>query len=249
MKTFDVKVTREGKWWMVEVPELDGLTQARRLAEVGRMATEWIALTLDVPLSEVEVKITEVDVAGLDVQAAGELVAQLREDVRQLEALISGITAATAKKLVGEGVPTRDVAEVLGLSHQRISQIVGRGDLQGHIGWNDDVFVSLRTFQANIERTLAPIRQQQEAIDAVLEPFRRQQEIMNAALEPIRRQQEAMAAALAPMRRHQDAINRALAPYKAQQALIAAALVSSQSAKTHSKRRKTPAANTKSETS
>ena len=249
MKTFDVNVTREGKWWMVEVPELDGLTQARRLAEVGQMASEWIALTLELPLSEVEVNITEVDVAGLDVHAAGELVAQLREDVRQLEALISGITAATAKKLVGEGVPTRDVAEVLGLSHQRISQIVGTGEQRVSIGWNADVLVSLKTFQANIERTLAPIRQQQEAIDAVLEPLRRQQEVMNAALEPIRRQQEAMAAALAPMRRHQDAINKALAPYQAQQRLIAAALERSQPATSRGRRGKTRAASTKSQKS
>src|SRR5262245_61258741 len=102
MKTFDVKVTREGKWWMVEIPELDGLTQARRLSEVSQMAAEWIALTADLSLSDVEVNIVEVDVAGLDIQAAGDLVAQLRDDVRQLEALIAGITAATAEKLVND---------------------------------------------------------------------------------------------------------------------------------------------------
>lgn len=234
MKTFDVKVTREGKWWMVEIPELDGLTQARRLAEVGQMAREWIALTLDLPFSQVDANIVEVDVEGLDVQAAGDLVAQLREDVRQLEALISGVTAATAEKLVGEGVPVRDVAEVLGLSHQRISQIVAPKP-RTDIGWNADVLASLTTFQANLERTMAPMRQQHEAINAVLEPMRRQQEAMAAALAPMRRQQEAMAAALAPMRRHQSAIDKALAPYRTRQQAIAAAMDALDPAKTRVK--------------
>src|SRR5665647_2131575 len=34
MKTYDITVTREGKWWMVAVPAIDGLTQARRLSEI-----------------------------------------------------------------------------------------------------------------------------------------------------------------------------------------------------------------------
>lgn len=249
MKTFDVTVTREGKWWMVEVPELDGLTQARRLSEAGQMATEWIALSLDLPLSEVEVNIIEVDVAGLDAQAAGELVIRLREDVRQIEALISGVTSATAKRLVGEGVPTRDVAEILGLSHQRISQIVGTGESHARVGWDGDVFVTLKTFQSNIERMLAPMRQQQEAVDAALEPWRRQQVALNAALEPMRRQQEAMSAALAPMRRQQDAIKKALAPYQSEQTRIAAVLDPTQPAKSHGKRRSTQARKTQSDSS
>lgn len=124
MKTFDVNVTREGRWRMVSIPELDGLTQARRLSEVGQMAREWIALTTDAPLSEIEVRVSGVDVAGLDVKATGDLVAQLRDDVRQLEEIIADLTAGTARLRTSEGVPTRDVAEVLGVSHQRVSQFV-----------------------------------------------------------------------------------------------------------------------------
>ncbi|HWD82904.1 MAG TPA: hypothetical protein VG497_28580 [Kribbella sp.] len=60
MKTYEVTVRREGRWWMVAVPELDGLTQARRLDEVEQVAREYIAVSTDVPLSKVAVEVTGV---------------------------------------------------------------------------------------------------------------------------------------------------------------------------------------------
>jgi hypothetical protein len=47
-KTFAVNVTRDGKWWMVAIPEIDGLTQARNRREVDLMARDYIALALEV---------------------------------------------------------------------------------------------------------------------------------------------------------------------------------------------------------
>lgn len=55
---FDVEVIRDGDWWMIAIPELDGyvtadgnvnvggLTQARSRDEVETMAREYISLTL-----------------------------------------------------------------------------------------------------------------------------------------------------------------------------------------------------------
>ena len=57
MATYAVSVTREGRWWMVRVPEIDQVTQARRLSEVTRAARELIAVTLDVPMSTVGVRV------------------------------------------------------------------------------------------------------------------------------------------------------------------------------------------------
>ncbi len=45
---YDVNVTRDGRWWMVEVPAIDGLTQARRISEVEEMARSLIAIELDI---------------------------------------------------------------------------------------------------------------------------------------------------------------------------------------------------------
>ena len=46
--TYEAHVSRDGKWWMISIPKLGALTQARHLSEVERMARSLIAITLDV---------------------------------------------------------------------------------------------------------------------------------------------------------------------------------------------------------
>jgi hypothetical protein len=45
MSSFDIDVTRDGGWWMVHIPALGGLTQARFPGEVELTAREYIAVT------------------------------------------------------------------------------------------------------------------------------------------------------------------------------------------------------------
>jgi hypothetical protein len=45
MSSFDIDVTRDGGWWMVHIPALRGLTQARFPGEVELTAREYIAVT------------------------------------------------------------------------------------------------------------------------------------------------------------------------------------------------------------
>ena len=64
--TYKAEVTRaqkkgEGHWWMISVPEIDGVTQARKLEEVEVMARDLIAITLDVELDEVAVEISGIE--------------------------------------------------------------------------------------------------------------------------------------------------------------------------------------------
>jgi hypothetical protein len=57
-KTYAVTVTREGRWWMLAVPDIDGLTQVRRIEDAELMSRELIAVTLDIPLEDVAVTVT-----------------------------------------------------------------------------------------------------------------------------------------------------------------------------------------------
>lgn len=57
MNTYRVNVTRDGRWYMLSIPEIDGLTQARWRWEIKRMARSCIAVTLDVPMREVAVDV------------------------------------------------------------------------------------------------------------------------------------------------------------------------------------------------
>ncbi|WP_225997034.1 type II toxin-antitoxin system HicB family antitoxin [Myceligenerans pegani] len=122
--TYQATVTREDGWWMVHVPEIDGLTQARRLADVEQMARELIAVTRDVPVEDVAVNVSIDAVAGIKVRDVLEDVAAERAEAKRLDADASAKTAALARKLVGKGIAQRDVGKILGVSHQRVNQLV-----------------------------------------------------------------------------------------------------------------------------
>ena len=51
MHEYDVRVTRDGRWW--KVPEIDQITRARRISEIEEMARSLIAITTDTPLADV----------------------------------------------------------------------------------------------------------------------------------------------------------------------------------------------------
>lgn len=54
---YDIYVTRDRHWYMVHIPELDGLTQACSRGEVEPMAREYISLAADVPFERVSVRV------------------------------------------------------------------------------------------------------------------------------------------------------------------------------------------------
>jgi hypothetical protein len=54
--TYDIEVTRDGRWWMIHIPALDGLTQAEFPGEIEEMARDYIAVTTETPIENVEVR-------------------------------------------------------------------------------------------------------------------------------------------------------------------------------------------------
>lgn len=123
-REFKIEVSRDGRWWMVRVPEIDGLTQARRLAEVESMAREYIALDQSIPLDDVSVAIVSVRLPRQrDLVESAAAVKELRERATQLEREATLKAQAYAKWLTAESIPVRDIAELLGVSPQRVSQL------------------------------------------------------------------------------------------------------------------------------
>lgn len=125
MTNYTATVTREGKWWMVRVPEISGITQARRLSEAPRMARELVAATLDVPLGEADVVVTIDDVGPMTgIQERLTRIADARERAAELDRTAGKEIAELAKELSRADIPLRDVGAVLGVSHQRVHQLV-----------------------------------------------------------------------------------------------------------------------------
>ncbi|WP_308466674.1 hypothetical protein [Rathayibacter soli] len=123
--TYSAIVTRDGKWWMISIPELNGLTQARRLAEAELMAKEYVAVTLDLPIESISVALTVERVGAIeDIAKTLERIHSEREQASWLERDATAKAAELARGLAQQGVPLRDVGTLLGVSHQRAHQLV-----------------------------------------------------------------------------------------------------------------------------
>lgn len=121
MSTYTALVSRDGKFWHVEVPEIDRVTQARNISEVDDMARDLIAIMagvepdsfeLDVRIQlpdSVRAHLSEVERArGAETEARSHAAAELR---------------AAAAELKNAGLSVRELGAVLGISYQRASQL------------------------------------------------------------------------------------------------------------------------------
>jgi len=124
MTIYTAKVTREGKWWMIAIPELDGLTQARRLAEAEQMAREYIALRTDQSIDDVRVYVEVDSIEGIPIAGVLADVREERATAIDLERDASRKVASLAQALANSNIPVRDIGAVLGVSFQRAHQLI-----------------------------------------------------------------------------------------------------------------------------
>ncbi|MGH3832677.1 MAG: hypothetical protein ACRDRS_19935 [Pseudonocardiaceae bacterium] len=123
-RTYTVQVFRDGGFWILEVPELRAIGQARTLASAGGTARELVALWLDVPADQVQVAL---DYSRIDPEAI-ELAAEARSEQARAEEL-SRVAARrlrqAARRLVKtDGLSLRDTATVLGVTFGRVQQLL-----------------------------------------------------------------------------------------------------------------------------
>lgn len=150
LRTFEVKVHRDGKWWMVEIPEIDGLTQARRLADVEDMARSYIAVDQDLAPSEIQLVNPRVWVEGKDLSETMKEILALRAAAKESEEAAAALMVRTARELAADDVPLRDIGEVLDVSHQRVHQLLhdqGKADFIVETGDGKVVAVEAKSRQ------------------------------------------------------------------------------------------------------
>lgn len=107
---------------MIAGHDMDVGTQARRLAEAEQMARELIALETQTAVEAVRVAV-RVQLGDIDLTACAQEVKTARAEAEAAEA--RGLLAARnlARELAAAGVPVRDIATLLEVSHQRVSQL------------------------------------------------------------------------------------------------------------------------------
>ena len=57
VRTLEAIAYKEGKWWMVSIPEIDGLTQCKDIEMIPEQAADLASVILDVPADRVAVNV------------------------------------------------------------------------------------------------------------------------------------------------------------------------------------------------
>lgn len=121
--SYTAEVERDGRFWLVWVPEIERATQARNLREVEPMARDLVAMMLEVaPDSfDLEIRIKLPEDAAEHLRAAE----RLREESARANSAAAEEARAAAQALADAGLPLRDIGIALGVSHQRAHQLLG----------------------------------------------------------------------------------------------------------------------------
>ena len=110
---------RSGDWWAIEVPEIPGLfTQTRRLGQIDGMVRD-AAKLLGHEISQVTV---QAKLSEQDEQMLRDLLAA-RSEADEAQEKASRLTRGTISALRKQGMTVRDVADVIGLTPQRVSAL------------------------------------------------------------------------------------------------------------------------------
>jgi hypothetical protein len=129
--TYEVKAWQEDGWWLARVvaasdgadtAPLNALTQARTLTKIEDMARDLIATILDVDEGSFETNVEYVlpdDIMDDLQQARG-----ARGWLETAQRIWNERAAAAARALSEGGYSLRETAKLLGLSHQRVDQLL-----------------------------------------------------------------------------------------------------------------------------
>jgi hypothetical protein len=112
MHHYKVEVTRDGRWWMININEIDD------------MARSLIAISTDTPLADITI-----DIIGITVPGIGDIASKAHDLIFERDQAANATKKAQqhaaefVHQLTTAGIPVRDSGELLGMSPQRISQL------------------------------------------------------------------------------------------------------------------------------
>lgn len=125
MTTYDVHVTRDGKFWMIKVPAVERVTQARKVSEIREMAQDLIEIMTEKPAAEIELDV-HIDLPT-EVQERLDRAEALRAEAAQAQGKAAEELRGAAARLHDIGLSMREIGQVLGVSYQRAHQLVSGG--------------------------------------------------------------------------------------------------------------------------
>ena len=125
MTRYDVRVSREGKWWVAQVEGLvGGATEAARLADLGGEVRDLVAGLTGADETTVDLSWNLTDVLGVAGQTLWDAYQRERTEIEARRQQFEADRLATLRALHDAGVSVRDSAVLVDLSHQRVAQLL-----------------------------------------------------------------------------------------------------------------------------
>lgn len=119
-----MRATRIPTGWRVQCDEVPGaISEVRRLGLAEEAQREAIAFVEDADESEIGALHLIIDLPGSLADDVADL-RSLSDQATQLRQAESLKRAGLARALLAQDLPMRDVGAILGISHQRVAQIV-----------------------------------------------------------------------------------------------------------------------------
>jgi hypothetical protein len=122
-RTFKATATRENGWWIIRVDGV-GITQARTYREIDTMASGLVEALLDI---DPDTFVVSTEVPGVSDAVERMQSANEAADRAAQEAAVARRAAAVAATK-GAGLSVREAGAVLGLSHQRVTQLLNEDE-------------------------------------------------------------------------------------------------------------------------
>lgn len=120
MTHYTAHVTADGSGWMVTIPELDRVTYAPHLRDVKDMAVDLIQIMTDDTTITTDVLTV---IWPEDIQGAISNIHKARTAAELAQQAAAKTMADNVIQLTKTGKSYRDIGAVLGISHQRVSQL------------------------------------------------------------------------------------------------------------------------------
>ncbi len=122
-RTYTVRCERSEGWWAISVDGVPGaFGQTRRLSQAKETARDVIAMMLDAAPESFDVELEPV--VSATVRRSLDQARTARKQAEDVQTAAQEATRRAAKALVDSGLTVRDAGEILGISFQRVSQLV-----------------------------------------------------------------------------------------------------------------------------
>ena len=129
---YDYSIAQEDGLWVIHIPDLGLVTQAEHLRDTDRMATSIISLHLNVAPDSIVVKRSNIIGLPRGAAAAVSKAVEARGRWNLAQESATEETLKAVHRLRDCGVSLRDTGYLLGISHQRVAQLLAGDNTHAH---------------------------------------------------------------------------------------------------------------------